>query len=140
MAIGVSPEKLDFALKKSETSSQKLYIHNLETGPTKVVVNLRDQKYDQEITISPQELILPAGLAQEVQIHAQASKSFKTEIEIVTLGTTQGQLQITSGIVIPLEIKMQSAFNWIAFMLPIFLALLLTAVSFYLKRKKRKLA
>ncbi|MDP3741020.1 MAG: hypothetical protein Q8R08_01695 [bacterium] len=140
MAIGVFPEKLEFDLKKGEDSSQKIFIHNLEANPTKIALNLADQKYAKQIIISPQELILPGLQAQEVEIETLSAKALKTEIEIMTLATTQGQLQIASGIKIPLEVKTPNAFGWLTVALPIFLALLVTAASYYLKGKQLKMA
>lgn len=140
MAIGISPAKLEFALKKGETLSQKIFIQNLENNPTKVAMNLSDSKYDNRVIITPQELILPKGQTQEVNVQIIDAKNIRTEIEIISLAAAQGQLQIVTGVKIPLEVKMEGGWNWVMLALPFILALLATGAAFYLNYKKLKMA
>ena len=97
-AIGISPAKLNFNLKKGETSSQKIFLQNLEVSPTKVSVSLAEPKYQKRILINPAELILPSQEIRELEVTTESKSSFETQIQIQELTKNQGEFSVTSGV------------------------------------------
>lgn len=140
MAISVSPAKLEFNIKKGEAASQKIFLQNLETNLTKVSLTLSDTKYTKQIYMNPAELILPPSDIQEAEIKVSSKKNLNTEIQIAELAKTQGELAVTSGVRIPLSVKVENSFSLWTFLLPLLLATAATGTVFYFKKRKFKRA
>jgi len=104
-AIGVSPEKLDFDL--SETNTQKIFIENLNGYPAQILV--RVNKNSERIKFSSQQITLPPGTLQDVNVEIIGPRSLADEIEITIYEAGGEQLKIQSGIKIPLTVKGETA-------------------------------
>lgn len=135
MPIAVSPSQLTFELKKVEIVSQKLFLQNLDSHPTKISIAVSRPKFAKKIEIKPQELILPPLTPQEVEVRILHPKNFKTELEILALSIQkEGLVALAPGVKIPLEVKVQEASDW-TFGLALILALLATFVVYLFKQK-----
>lgn len=135
-AIGVTPEKLEFNLKRGQTATEKLFLQNLSNEPNQLQISLATQEFKDLVSISPDEPILGAQEILEVEIMVKGRKSFETNIEIVTTPTGKEDLQILGGVKIPLLVKVEQAFNYLPLAITAGLIVISLVINMLLRKRK----
>ena len=136
MPISITPDHLEFGLQKNESASQVLLVKNLGPDPTRIEISLSDQRWNDLIMINPQDMVLAPQAETEIAVLAQGKKDFQTELEILSIPGANAELQIASGIKIPLSVNVPNTVN----NSPLFVSLILAfaVVTFmYYRRKTR---
>ena len=136
MAISITPDKLEFDLQKNESASHVLLVKNLGPEPTRIEVSVGDERWDDLIVINPQDIVLAPQAEAEITVLADGEKDFKTELEILSIPGENAELQIASGIKIPLSVNVPNAAN----NSPLFVSLILAfaVVAFMYHRRKTR--
>jgi hypothetical protein len=134
MALGISPSELIFDLQAEGLNEKSVFVENFGAAPTAVSVKLAG--FDEIIQLKPQLTTINPGEIKAITLTLNKWKNLKTEIEIFETMNLESELDIQSGIRIPLEVNAQS-FS-LGFAIPLALAFVLTLVlAVILKRRKR---
>lgn len=138
MPIGVSPQKLEFDLSIQGTQSLQIFVQNLGNNSVALQAKAVDQLH--RITVDPENFSLEPSQTLPISVTVQGTTKFQSEIAITANGLTADNLQIQSGIKIPLivsesgHISLGTNLFW-----PIGLALVLAiAVYLFIQAKQTK--
>ncbi len=137
MAIGITPDRLEFVLQKNELASQILLVKNLGESPVKIEISLSEERWNDWVMINPQDMVLAAQAESEIAVLVQGKKDFTAELEILSIPGENAELQIASGIKIPLSVSVPNSVNNYPLLISLFLAFaVVTTLYFWRKRKQ----
>ncbi len=130
MAIGVSPDKLEFSLRSNETQSLKVFVQNLDSDALTIQTTTAD--FQNLVSIEPSEAqALPQKIVPIV-VTIKGQKNFKTHLAIKSLKPSEADFQIQTGIQIPLRVEVETTAFWF---IPLVGAIMVVTIVFFFRKK-----
>lgn len=129
MPISVTPAKLEF--NSAHQRERQLILQNLGAEEARIEITADNEA----VTVTPHEATLSPNQTLQVAVRLNSAKKISTDVEIIQYPKDAAQLGIAAGIKIPLTARVDYGFNFAA-VFPFVLALAVTSLLFWLKRKR----